>query len=187
MPPRFWLAAQIRSIAILFCVVATLGSGQRPPTGPVGPNSLENQVKAAFLLNFTKFIEWPADSAKPDTPFTICILADEPIGSALDQIVAGETVNGRPLVVQRIKREPVKSCQIVFVGKPEKGADELLNSFGPGVLTVGDGDAMLHDGAIIAFVIDNRRVRFDINLNAAKKADLKISSKLLSVAKMVEN
>src|SRR5438270_284836 len=78
--------------------------------------SLEYQVKAAFLLNFTKFIEWPAEAAADGT-FSICILGDDPFAGALDRIVEGETVNGRKLSVERIHRQQQHSCQMIFADR----------------------------------------------------------------------
>jgi hypothetical protein len=149
---------------------------------------LEYQVKAAFLLNFTKFIEWPVSAFDTsDSPIVICILGDDPFGNALDQIVAGEVVNGRRIVVQRIKRPPpVKTCQALFIGRQEKEVLKNLSDLGPGVLTIGEGQSFVHDGGMIAFVVENRRVRFGINETAAVSAGLKLSSKLLNVAKSVE-
>ncbi|HEY6389748.1 MAG TPA: YfiR family protein, partial [Bryobacteraceae bacterium] len=148
----------------------------------------EYQVKAAFLLNFTKFIDWPATAfGASDSPVAICILGDDPFGAALDQIVEGEVVDGRKISVQRIKRAPPpKSCQVLFAGKPEKAALKILPGLGPGVLTVSEGESFARSGGMIAFVIENRRVRFDINLTVAENAGLKLSSKLLSVARTVE-
>jgi len=162
--------------AFLICLLA---KAQQPP--------LEYQVKAAFLLNFTKFIQWPADSASPGSPFGICILGEDPFGIALDQIVAGETYQRRKITVQRVHRPVPPSCLVLFVSNSEKELDTLLAGLGPGVLTVGDSPGFLRDGGMIAFVVDNRRVRFDIDLAAAIKARLLISSKLLTVARNVEN
>jgi hypothetical protein len=105
----------------------------------------------------------------------------------LDQIVAGELVNGRAVAAQKLKRTPPpQSCQIVFVGKSEKDVGKILPGLGPGVLTVGEKEGFLHEGGMIAFVVENRRVRFDVNQTAAENAGLKLSSKLLSVARSVE-
>jgi hypothetical protein len=148
---------------------------------------LEYQVKAVFLLNFTKFIEWPAAAFElPNSPVTICILGDDPFGATLTQIVTGESVNGRAVEVQRIKKTPApKSCQVVFWSRPER-ASKVLAELGPGILTVGEGEHFIHDGGMIGFVVDNRRVRFDIHETVAENAGLKLSSKLLSVARVVE-
>jgi hypothetical protein len=166
-----------RLLLILTATLAVL-SGQQP--------TLEYQVKAAFLLNFTRFIDWPPESTAAGAPFTICILGDDPFGSALDQTVEGEMVNGQRIVVQRSRRELGKACQILYVDKSEKGVPEILTNVGRGVLTVGEGEKFLREGVMIAFVLDNRRVRFSINLTAARNASLRFSSKLLSVAKEVE-
>jgi hypothetical protein len=147
----------------------------------------EYQVKAVFLLNFTKFIEWPdAAFANPEAPINICVLGDDPFGQVLDSTVAGERIGSRRLVVQRTRRLLPKSCQVVFVGRSEKDLLKLLAGVGPGVLTVGEGEGFLREGGIIAFVVENRRVRFDVNQAAASNASLKISSKLLNVARSVE-
>lgn len=146
----------------------------------------ENQVKAAFLLNFTKFIEWPPGPAGADAPMTICVLGEDPFGPLLTQMGEGETVNGRPIAIQRSRRDIPKNCQILYVGKGEKAIPEILSGTGREVLTVGDGEGFLREGGIIAFVLENHHVRFMINLAAARNSALKFSSKLLNVAKTVE-
>jgi len=148
----------------------------------------EYQVKAAFLLNFTKFIEWPANAfADSGSPFSICILGRDPFGRALDDFAEGEAVSDRKLVVRRINESPAaQTCQLVFVDSAGKDLGRILGGFGRGVLTVGEGERFLRDGGMIAFVIENRRVRFDINQSAVEGVGLKISSKLLSVARSVE-
>jgi hypothetical protein len=148
----------------------------------------EYQVKAAFLLNFTKFIEWPAtafDDAR--SPIAICLLGDDPFDGALNQLVEGEVVNGRKVVVQKVRRAPApKACQVLFVSRAETDVSRILNGLGPGILTVGEGEGFLREGGIIAFVLESRRVRFDINQGAASNAALTMSSRLLNVAKSVE-
>jgi hypothetical protein len=149
--------------------------------------SLEYQVKSAFLLNFTKFIEWPESAfGAPDAALTICILGEDPFGPSLDRIVEGETVNNHRLSVQRVRRLPLPSCHMLFIGREEKDVARLLSGVPSGVLTVGEGDRFLREGGMIGFVIDNRRVRFDVNLPAAANAGLQVSSKLLNVARTVE-
>jgi hypothetical protein len=148
---------------------------------------LEYQVKAAFLLNFTKFTDWPpSETAIAETPFDICIVGEDPFGSVLDQMVEGETFQGRRIAVQRVRRPLPAACQVVFVDKAEKDVEGLLSEVGTGVLTVGEAPGFLRAGGIIGFVVENRRVRFDVNQGAAARARLRISSKLLSVARSVE-
>jgi hypothetical protein len=177
-----------RSRATLLGLVV-IGAGLEPGLFCQETNApLEYQVKAAFLLNFTKFIEWPPSAFRqPDSPVSICVLGGDPFGSALDQIVSGEVVNGRKVVAQRIKSvPPPQACQALFVGRLEKDAGKILPGLGSGVLTVGEGENFIRDGGMIAFVIENRRVRFEINQAVAENSGLKLSSKLLSVAKPVD-
>lgn len=158
------------------------------PLSRAADEPLEYRVKGAFLLNFTKFVEWPAAAFRQaDSPIAICILGDDPFGSTLDQLVSGEVVNERKVAVQRLKSPPApQSCQVLFVGKSEKNLLKTVSALGPGVLTVGEGTGFLREGGIIGFVIENRRVRFSINETAAENAGLKLSSKLLNVARSVE-
>jgi hypothetical protein len=149
---------------------------------------LESQIQAVFLLNFTKFIEWPAGALGASySSFNICILGNNPFGAALDQVVAGEVVYGRKVVIQKIDREPEAGfCQIVFTSAQDYDA-KLLSRLGRGVLTVGVGHGFLRNGGMIGFVLENRRVSFEINRPAAESAGLVISSRLLAVAKAVTN
>ena len=176
-----------RHPAVAMCLLAGLGLGLTLPCWSAA-DSLEYRVKAAFLLNFTKFIDWPAPSfAAADSPIEICILGDDPFGTALDDIVLGEIVNGRKVAARRIKQAPSpKSCAVVFVAQADKSIYKTLPALGPGVLTVGEGRDFIHDGGMIAFIIENRHVRFEVNRTAAENAGFKLSSKLLSIAKSVE-
>lgn len=166
---------------LLFCAGATGALWAAEAT-------LEYKVKAAFLLNFTKFIDWPPGAfSAPDEPFAICILGSDPFGKALDDIVEGESVGDHKLTVRRITDVPQpKTCQMLFIGPGEKEASRTLEAVGPGVLTVGEGDTFTREGGAIGFVVDRRRVRFDINVSAAGRAGLKLSSRLLSVARAIE-
>lgn len=175
----------VREAAILMFLLAGFAACS---AGQAAEQSLEYQVKAAFLLNFTKFVDWPPSSfADSDSPMGICILGKDPFGRALDETVQGEAVNARRLTIQRLSQLPVpKSCQVVFIGSSEKDVSKTLSGLGRGVLTVGEGEKFVREGGMIAFVIENRHVRFDINQTAAANAVLKLSSKLLSVARTVE-
>jgi hypothetical protein len=160
----------------------------RPVLPQMRATAGEYQVKAAFLLNFTKFIEWPATAFEDSrSPIAICLFGDDPFDGALNQLVEGEVVNGRKLAVRKIRQAPApKTCQVVFVGKPEKEGARILAGLGPGVLTVGEGEGFLRDGGMIAFVLENHRVRFEIKQSTASNAELNLSSRLLNVAKTVE-
>ncbi len=149
------------------------------------PSPSEYQIKAAFLLNFTKFIEWPTTEGAAGSPFSICVVGEDPFGPVLDQLVEGETVGGRRIAVRRVHAEAPGSCSLLYVSKLEQNVSGVLAGAGPGVLTVGEGDGFLDEGGMIAFVLENRRVRFNIDQGAAQKAGLKLSSRLLGVARSV--
>jgi hypothetical protein len=171
------------ALALLLCRFSTATESFSPIDEP----PLEYRVKAVFLLNFTKFVEWPEGTfGAPDAPLSICILGEDPFGRALDSVIEGETINNRRIVVRRIQRLPLPSCQVLFMGRDEKDISHTLAAVRTGVLTVGEGDRFLREGGMIAFVLDNRRVRFDINQAAAASSGLQISSKLLNVARTVE-
>lgn len=149
---------------------------------------LEYQVKAAFLLNFAKFVTWP-DDAFPDAnaPVTICVYGRDPFGRTLDDVVQGETIDQRKVAVRRIEDLPkAQSCQAVFFENEERDLPDILGRLGRSILTVGEGEKFLRAGGMIGFLLENRRVRFDINQTAAEKAGLKLSSRLLSVARSVQ-
>ncbi len=148
----------------------------------------EYQVKAAFLLNFTRFVDWPAAAfAQPDSPLAICVLGDDPFGGLLQQVVEGESVRGRNVEVLRIRKAPApKTCHVLFISRSEKDVGAVLSTVGPGVLTVSDRELFLREGGMIAFVVEDRRVRFDVSQRAALRASLAMSSRLLAVARSVQ-
>jgi hypothetical protein len=152
-----------------------------------GPS--EYQVKAVFLYNFTQFIEWPSGAfQEPNSPLVIGILGKDPFGNYLDETVRGDSVNGHPLVVQRFQNaEDAGKCHILFISSSEK--DRLKNIFqlleSTNTLTVGDAANFAKNGGMVRFYTENHKTRIRINLEAAKKADLTISSKLLRLAEIV--
>jgi hypothetical protein len=149
----------------------------------------EYQVKAVFLFNFTQFVEWPAQSfADARAPFVIGVLGRDPFGSALDEAVRGETVNGRALVVERYRSvTELKPCQILFIDRSAgTGVDETLESLEhQGTLTVSDSDGEASSHVIIRFLSAGKKVRLRINVDSARDAGLTISSKLLRPAEVV--
>jgi hypothetical protein len=160
----------------------------RPLSAAAAQETLENEIKAAFLYNFTKYIEWPASAARGGDPFRLCVLADAQFTRALDQIIAGETVAGRPLT----RTEPhsvndVRLCALLYVGHgyAQRGAPLVAAVRRLPVLTVGDSPRFVEEGGAIAFVLENNRVRFDISPAIAQRAGLVVSSKLLRVARSV--
>ena len=156
----------------------------------VGAQALsEYKVKAAFLYNFAKFVEWPQDAFRaPDDPFTICVLGENPFGNALAEAVKGNTLNGRGFIERHITNtQEAKACQILFISSSEH--DQLRAIMkeltGASILTVADTRGSAQQGSIVDFILQDNKVRFEFNTDAAERAQLKISSKLLSLAKIV--
>jgi hypothetical protein len=170
-------------------ILAFCGTAAAAWQATAGPVAGEYEVKAAFLYNFARFVEWPS-AALPaaTTPLTLCVLGDDPFGADLDRAVDGKDVNGHPLVVKRLKEfEDAVHCHIVFIATSDR--TRLLRSLDglrhASVLTVGETDDFLQLGGIINFDIRDNRVRFGINVAAATRAGIKISSKLLRLAESV--
>jgi len=179
--------ARWRPIAVLTLSSFLWSAGWVLPLRAAAEETLEYEVKAAFLLNFARFVEWPASAfADANAPLAICILGKDPFGRGLDDLVRGEEVGGHKLLVRRIGVAPQpRACQIVFTQESGKAALQPLSEL-HGVLTVGEGESFVRDGGIIGFVIESRRVRFDISQKAADASGIKLSSKLLSVARSIE-
>lgn len=148
--------------------------------------NLEYQVKAAFLYNFVSFIEWPASAfARPDDPFRVCVIGLDPFGAELD-VMNGERVGGRPIVVERLKDEESSGrCRLLFVSASDEVRLPTIRraSAGRGVLIVTETSKSLENCAAIALVLEDTRVRFDINISALKSERLVASSKLMRVAR----
>ena len=181
-----WKFAARHAVAIVCCVVSLAVSAQHDEAQ--APPS-QNEVEAAFLLNFTKFVEWPADAfATSDSPITICIFGEDPFGTVLDQTIEGEVVQKRSVAARRVWDLPrPQSCQVLFFSWEEQDTRLLLRDLSPGVLTVGEDSRFLRDGGMIQFVIEGRHVRFDINEKVAAAAKLRLSSQLLKVARSVQS
>jgi YfiR/HmsC-like len=154
-----------------------------------GPS--EYQVKAAFLFNFGKFVEWPESSfVGANSPFSVCLLGDDPFGATLDQTLHGKTIANRPVMVSRAKEAAsARHCQILFVGASEKS--HLAGIFaalrGSNVLLVGETDGFAASGGAIQFTIEDNHIRFMINPDSVQRAGLQISSQLLALARIVRD
>jgi hypothetical protein len=152
------------------------------------PVADEYPVKAAFLFNFAKFVEWPADAFKgPDDPIAICVLGQNPFGTALEDVVRDKTVGSRGFVVREaLNAQQASKCQIVFVTASErKRFRSLLEELkGHSILTVGEAEDFVANGGVINFKLKDARVRIEIDAAAAARAKLRISSKLLSLAEI---
>ena len=148
----------------------------------------EYQVKAAFLFNFTKFIDWPDMAfANAHAPIVLGIVGDDPFGSDLGQTVAGQVVKGRPISIQKYRfGDDLRRYHILFVSPSEQThiPNILLSVQGGNVLTVSDVDRFTDAGGVVQFVVEQSRVHFIVNWDASTKAHLEISAKLLALARV---
>jgi hypothetical protein len=148
----------------------------------------EYHVKAAFVFNFAKFIEWPTDSFKgPDDPLMICVLGQDQMANSLREAVNGKAIDGRPLVVRQVTIGQISNdCNILFVGSSATKRFQSSLRESAGLLTVGETPGFATDGGVICFKLEDGKIRFEINVAAAEHQQLHISSKLLSLAEIVK-
>jgi len=171
------------SLAITLCIVTGTMTfalaGQAPPA--------EYQVKAAFVYNFLTFVEWPSRTLNEADSLRVCIAGEFPDAAAFDEL-NGQELMGRKLTVRRMKSvENAQGCHVLFIGSSEGGRlSRLVESLkGSGTLTIGDTTGFAQRGVVINLYIDQKKVRFEINAEAARRAGLIISSKLLKLAGVV--
>ena len=166
---------------VLFCAPAAAQSDQ--------PS--EYEVKAAFLFNFTKFVEWPEGSFDdPHAPIVIGIIGDDPFGDSLMRIVAGQKVQGRSIVIRKVRfGDDLRRCHVLFISASERqrSAQILAGLHNASVLTVSDIDGFAVAGGAMQFVMQENRVRFVVNLDAATQGKLRVSAKLLALAQVVNH
>ena len=150
------------------------------------PKITEYQVKAAYLANFGRFVEWPGSAAVSNSEtFNICVLGRDPFGADLDAALAGETIGRAHMLAKRISRpQDAVDCRILFISSSEVSQwKEILAALKTlSVLTVSDMPQFARRGGIIQFLLDGNRVRFDINLAATERVGLNLSSELLKLA-----
>jgi hypothetical protein len=163
---------------LLLFAAAGQTHAQAPPS--------EAQLKAAFIFNFAKFTEWPSNSfAEPASPIVIGVLGRSAISAALTDTVRGKTINSRPLVVQEFSSAAeATNCHVLFIASSHQDPlPKTLAALGSSsVLTIGETDAFADAGGTIGFFTAENKIRFQINNQAARKAGLTISAKLLSLA-----
>lgn len=176
-----------RHLAFRLAVIALTAVAVR--ANAEGPAIDEYQVKAAFLYNFAKFVEWPPEAVgSSNGPIAICVLGQNPFGHALQDTVDGKTVSGRTFVVrQTAEAKQAAHCQILFVSSSERKryAAILGELRAGGVLTVGETEDFAEAGGVVNLKLESSRVQIQINMSAAEEAGLHISSKLLSLAQII--
>jgi hypothetical protein len=168
----------------LVCI-AIVGAGMCLAKGPS-----ESQVKAAFLYNFARFVEWPAQAfSDANSPIVVGIVSDGDVADEVDQVAKGKTVDGRRLVTKRLSdKDDFQGCHVLFISSAEKRrvGGLLDRARDSSVLTVGETDGFMQSGGVIGFVVEDNRVGFEVNTGAAKRKHLKISSQLLRLAREVK-
>lgn len=168
----------LQSVVWLLLVTVSVApvSAQRPA------QASESSVKAAYVYQFGTYVEWPVEDDPSETSFPICLLGQDPFGRAFDDLVRSERIGGQPIVIRRLSdvREAAP-CRILFIAQSEDArVPAILRALqGQSVLTVSDGTTFLRRGGMIAFTVQDRKVRFAVNLAVAMGAGLNISSQLL--------
>jgi hypothetical protein len=149
----------------------------------------EYAVKAAFLFHFAQFVEWPAAAFRDaSSPLVYCTIGLDPFQGALDAALSGKMIGARAFQVRHYKEaQEAHGCHVLFIGAEQKRqlSAALSELKGTPVLVVGESDKFVDEGGMIGFSLEENKVRFEINLEAAEKAGLKISAKLLALAKTV--
>ncbi|WP_338759061.1 YfiR family protein [Massilia sp. METH4] len=175
-----WLAALL-ALALLCVALSCAAVGQ--PAAPLAPN-LERSVKAAYLFKFLGYVEFLAkESTEAGSPLVVGVLGADDVAAELARITAGRTVNGRPVAVRSLREgEPMAGVQMLYAGTANDLPKVLRSAAQNGALGVADDENGLQQGAVINFRIVEDRVRFEVSLPAAERSNLKLSSRLLSVA-----
>jgi hypothetical protein len=179
----------LRSL-ITRAMLALLASFAWPARAFAAPTR-EYQVKAVFLFNFAQFVEWPPGTfADATAPIVIGVLGSDPFGNLLEEAVRGETAQGRHIVVKRSAHpKELEECHILFISAKESGRLRgiLAELKGKHILTVGESEGFATSGGIIRFMVDRGKIRLRINVEAARDSQLKLSSKLLRPAQIVDS
>jgi hypothetical protein len=175
-----WLIRYAFVLAVVLCHVSGVS---------VWAESTEQQVKTAFVYNFFKYVDWPANALPPsEQAVSLCVLGQDSLGDALESLNA-KTMQGRKVVVRKVGRAAeADHCQALYVAKSGKEpVSSVVKVVREGVLTIGDVSGFASSGGMINFIVADTRVSFEINIDAAERAGLKISSQLLKVAKIVKD
>lgn len=173
--------------AVVLMAVAAYAAGITPAT--LAQNATTGEVKAAFLYNFARFTEWPADAFDdPAAAFVIGVAGDEVLRQTVEHLTRGKAISGRALRTRHVKEtQDVPGVQILFIGGTSASrAAELVKEAGTRpILTVGDVERFCQKGGMIAFQIEQNRVRFEVQIDATESARLKVSSRVLTLAKAI--
>jgi hypothetical protein len=176
---------------IFFCLLLSYLLGGMPTeVRAQGEDDAEYKVKLAFLFNFAQFIQWPPDAFQDaNAPLMVCVAGADPFHSEIEQELRGRIVGGHPIEIRKFRSNDQPAvCHIIFIPAGEKKLAEKLVAAAKGsnTLTVGETKGFADMGGVINLTVEQNRLRFEINLDAAMQTRLKISSKLLALAKIVK-
>lgn len=144
------------------------------------------QVKAAFIFNFTKFVNWPAELEQQGGQMNLCLYRDNPFGDHIYRLEGRKVRNFSLHVMQQDNQESLKDCQIIYLANAANAEKALVSIAGRPVLTIGDHESFTREGGNIRFLSESNRIRFDINLQRSREDGLGISSRLLQLARQVQ-
>jgi hypothetical protein len=185
-PKRRWPLRLAQMAALFLCLACPVARAAEARA-----ESLELQVKAAFLYSFAKFVDWPGDpGGTVASPITFCVLSDGPLFEMLQQSLRGKNINGRALTAREIlSPQDARRCQLLYMSGPDKKhTGEIIAGLNEAsVLTVGDSEQFTQRGGMIQLTKDASRFRFAVNVDAVGRAGLRISSKLLQLAEVVHD
>jgi hypothetical protein len=167
-------------------VLATIGL----PQSVAAQSLAAPQLRGAYLFNFIQFTEWPADAVPAGASLTLCIVNDEPVANAVDTTIKGHTVDGHGLNVRRLKTgEPLPTCHLLYLGganlKQSLAAVEAIK--GVFVLTVSDATRFADTGGMVELFVESGRMKFAVNMDALQRAHIRLSSRVLGLAKIVRD
>ena len=183
---RFSLLRPLGLLAALWLAPLSLCGAAWAQAVPV---QRESAVKAAFLYKFGAFVDWPAGSfQRPDAPFVIGVAGDDAVAADLEQLVAGRSLDGRPVAARRVGSDAASlaGLHVLFIGRRSERLRELLAAAVGPVLLVTDQESALRLGSVINFSSEGGRMRFSVSLSAAEARSLRLSARLLAVAQDVE-
>lgn len=173
--------------AVAVTVALLLTAPQIARAQPTAPMT-EYEAKARILEQFTRFIEWPEPAGPADAPFALCILGSDPFGPHLKRATEARKIGSRPIVIRPLESpDDAGQCQMIFVARGERAAlaRVVARIGGKPVLTVGDGAGFAEQGLLLNFYLSSESVRFEANPHAIQRSGLKVSARLLKLARLV--
>ncbi|HKY33542.1 MAG TPA: YfiR family protein [Candidatus Polarisedimenticolia bacterium] len=181
-------------IVLFLCLLAGLGDGTTTLSDVVTKRATEYEMKAAYLYYFATFVTWPSETlsnaSTGQQDLVIGILGDDPFGALLEETIRGKKVNDHRLIVRRFESvTEARESNILYISSSEKDdLSHILSTLeGAAVLTVGEMEGFASRGGQIGFLTEERKVRFEINVGAVKRAGLKVSAQLMKLARIVHN